>query len=349
MSRGAWFFPYTFDFAVHGIAADTMRAPWYSGMAQGQALSLFVRLDQATGTAPWRTAADSTAPSFALPPAAGLPGVVHVDAAGSSWLDEYPLTTTRDDLTFNGHNFAIFGLYDYARQTGDVNAALLFDGTAGTALKYGTSGIRVPNWVSYYCLTHRVPAGSYHDIHLEQLLTLYSMTRYTVFARLSDSYRDDFPHDGASTVRFSAGSHTGHRFDAAGTITATKVLVLSAVSTAPASRYAKIKGQGRELLVSAGSLSGYWVPDAPNVTAAIGPFTTATYTPWRTATFPNGNTTGFHFDAMGMPGSSKVIVIKGSSTAPFDQPATFNGTRYVRIAAGSLSGYWVPATLLVLT
>ena len=42
-SRGAWFFPYPFNFALHGIAADTMVAPWYSGMAQGQALSLFVR------------------------------------------------------------------------------------------------------------------------------------------------------------------------------------------------------------------------------------------------------------------------------------------------------------------
>ena len=37
VSDGAWFFPYRFDFALHRYPAFTMKAPWYSGMAQGQA------------------------------------------------------------------------------------------------------------------------------------------------------------------------------------------------------------------------------------------------------------------------------------------------------------------------
>lgn len=43
-----FFFPYPFDFALHGKVANTIRAPWYSGMAQGQALSLFTRLASVT-------------------------------------------------------------------------------------------------------------------------------------------------------------------------------------------------------------------------------------------------------------------------------------------------------------
>lgn len=100
-SRGAWFYPYPFDFSVHGLAADTMRAPWYSGMAQGQALSLFVRLYQVTGNADWRVAADQTVLSFTLPVVDGLPSIVHVDSSDHLWIDEYPLSATRDDLIKN--------------------------------------------------------------------------------------------------------------------------------------------------------------------------------------------------------------------------------------------------------
>ena len=40
----AWFFKYPFGFALHSGHAYTEYAPWYSGMAQGLAISLFTRL-----------------------------------------------------------------------------------------------------------------------------------------------------------------------------------------------------------------------------------------------------------------------------------------------------------------
>jgi len=43
-SDGALFVPYQFDFAPHGVTA-----PWYSGMAQGMALTVFVRMYRLTG------------------------------------------------------------------------------------------------------------------------------------------------------------------------------------------------------------------------------------------------------------------------------------------------------------
>lgn len=348
VSRGAWFYPYDFDFALHGITADTMRAPWYSAMAQGQALSLFVRLYQVTGNQQWMDAADNTVASFSLPPAAGLPWVVHTDSAGYLWLDEYPLSMTRTDLTFNGHNFALIGLYDYARQTADPVASDLFDGAATTALKYGTSGFRVPGWVSNYCLTHLTPAGHYQDIHIEQLISLYSMTGDVRFAQLSDAYRSDFPHNTTSTVRFSSGSHTGYQFSTSGAVTRSKTISLSAASAAPSSKYFKIKGRGLYLLISAGSLSGYWVPDSPNVSTGIGPLDSATYSPQRTAVFHGGVTRAYRFSSSGLPSSSVGISINGSSAAPFDESATYNGGRYVRITAGSLANYWVLASQLTL-
>ena len=54
VSRDAWYFPYPFDFALHGRATETIRAPWYSAMAQGMALSLFVGLLSERTTTPGR-------------------------------------------------------------------------------------------------------------------------------------------------------------------------------------------------------------------------------------------------------------------------------------------------------
>ena len=71
--QGAIFFPYGFDFALHG--RGTMKAPWYSGMAQGVALSGFVRLWELTGEQKWRDAADQTYRSFLVSRQAGAPWV----------------------------------------------------------------------------------------------------------------------------------------------------------------------------------------------------------------------------------------------------------------------------------
>ena len=67
-----------------------MPAPWYSAMAQGEALSLFSRLWAVTKEPAWRQAAEQTLTSLSLGPAAGQPWCSHVDEAGHLWLDEYP-------------------------------------------------------------------------------------------------------------------------------------------------------------------------------------------------------------------------------------------------------------------
>lgn len=347
-SRGAWFYPYPFDFALHGIAADTMKAPWYSGMAQGQALSLFTRLYQVTGDAAWLTAADNTVVSFTLPMAEGLPGVVHVDTSGYLWLDEYPLSTTHYDLTFNGHNFGIFGLYDYAMATDDAVTKQLFDGAVTMSLRYGPNGFRNPGWMSRYCLTHGTLASHYHDVHIDQLRQLYSMTTDSRFAKLSDTFRADFPQNGSATVTFAAGTRYGYKFNSAGAVIATKTIVLSARSHAPSDQYVRIKTRPFFLRISAGTLKGYYVSDAPNITTAIGPFETANYVPQRTATFPAGTTTGWHFNSEGLPSVSQKVTVANPSNAPFSKSATINGERWVFITAGGVGNYWVRASALTL-
>jgi hypothetical protein len=68
------------------------------------------------------------------------------------------------------------------------------------------------------------------------------------------------------TTRFSAGTHVGHRFDAAGTIVGSRSGTLSRGSGAPAIAWAIVNGAPR-FLIGAGVWAGYWVPESGSVLA----------------------------------------------------------------------------------
>ena len=88
----AWYFPYPFSFDPHGLVTERRFGPWYSAMAQGQALSLFVRLAETTGELQYRTAAGAVFTTFLRPQGQATPWTVWVDHAGYLWLEEYPVS-----------------------------------------------------------------------------------------------------------------------------------------------------------------------------------------------------------------------------------------------------------------
>ena len=190
-SRRAWFFPYRFDFALARRHGFVERAPWYSGMAQGEALSLFSQLAQLPEVEPaarqvYRSAARATFRSLLRRPSRGNPWVSMVDARATWRLQEYPnRKVAASDYTFNGHVFALLGLYDYYRLTGSRLAAALFDGAATTALHYAKV-IRRPGGLSSYCVPHNVFREHYHSIHISLLRQLHWLTgdqRFSAWAR----------------------------------------------------------------------------------------------------------------------------------------------------------------------
>jgi hypothetical protein len=96
---------------------------------------------------------------------------------------------------YNGHVFALFGLYEYARLTGDQRALDLFDGGVTTAL-YAVGSIREPGSASYYCANQALcadtdwRAGGYHSVHIAQFAMLSQMADQPLFhdwARCLDS------------------------------------------------------------------------------------------------------------------------------------------------------------------
>lgn len=189
---GAMYFPYRFDYIIHEDELDNneiMKAPWYSGMAQGQALSLYTRLYQITDDQKYLTDAEKIFKSLKKNPGSDLPQVTMVDKDGYYWIEEYPMSSP--DHTLNGFIFAIYGLYDYNSLKKDTASESIFLDAVRTVKRYIVD-YRNPNDISSYCLKHRHKSLKYHIIHIEQLKMLSRMTGDTFFSDMANNFYQDY-------------------------------------------------------------------------------------------------------------------------------------------------------------
>jgi hypothetical protein len=359
-ARGAWWFPYGFDF-IHSVHTGvSYTAPWFSGMAQGEVLSLFVQLAELDGVcdedrARYLAAADAAFASLLLADD-GYPWAVNVDTDGYVWIQEYPgAQPGTGDYTYNGMIFAMFGLYDYHLATGNPDAADLYDGCATTLATYFPQ-LRNPRWHSYYCQTHRIPAPTYHQHHINLLRQLHWQTGSPDFAHYTDVLTDDFPAPVSGTVFFESGAHTLYRFDtaASGAWASSKgdaelerkTVSFAQDTAAPASMRRRIQDRGIYYLISAGAYAGWWVGESWSRAYLRGEHLTMLYRPARTVTFPGGSqpVDTYKVAADGTVTSIKTVVFASPSNAPTDRRAIVNGRPMFQITAGGLTGYWVPAT-----
>ncbi|HEX3004631.1 MAG TPA: D-glucuronyl C5-epimerase family protein [Angustibacter sp.] len=353
-SRGAWFYPYPFDFALHGDTTDVIRTPWYSAMAQGQALTLFARLYDQTQDPQWLFAVRQTLTSLDLGPAGDptVPFVSWVDDNSRLWLEEYaqqPLA--RADRTVNGHMFAMFGLWDAVRVTGDPEAVRLFRGAAATMRRYIYDGVRRTFWMSAYCLTHQVLDAKYHEIVAHELLYLNALTGSVDWARFADRFRDDYPDsDVTGTVVLEAGTVTGYRFAADGSVLETRSIRLSRRSSAPGDRRERIRGRAFAYHVTAGMLAGYEVMESYPAVRMQGMWARVSYPYQRVVTFPKGPASTYVVDeTTGALSSPRSASLSAVSSAHFDRSAWIGGRPYVHIVDGWFADRWAPSSGLTLT
>lgn len=170
---GALYFPYPFDFELHGNTGHVMADPWYSGMAQSQIMSLMLRLHELEGAPGYLEAAHRIMPTFERLPPDADPYTVRVDCEGYYWVEEYPREPSTQ--TLNGFIFGVWGLYDYWAATGDETAERLVKASLATLKRY-LPDFRVAGEPSYYCLSHRAQIPNYHVTHIEQLLYLFRLS-----------------------------------------------------------------------------------------------------------------------------------------------------------------------------
>jgi len=338
-SRGAIYFPYPFYWSRG--PNDVMAPPWYSGMAQGQALTVFVWLFDRTGDARYRNAATLTYNSFLNLKSSTLPWVTLVDPNGFLWFDEYPKQIPH--WTYNGFNFATFGVYEYYRLTHSAGALRLLRGGMTTAASWFYR-FRVTGWISLYCLLYRTQHWAYHFTHLGQMQTFYRITGSLAFARDADAlfvdYADPRVH---GTAHFSGGPHIGYKFDAAGSVIGSKQYTLSRASQATASSRHSIRAHaGAWLQIANGVWAGYWIQEVPNSAFIQGMQSrTVPYDPPRPVSLAAGIYNGYTFDAAGHVVTRRTGTLSSNSSASTTMRAIINGSTYLHISSGLWAGFWI--------
>lgn len=167
---------------------DTLRAPWYSALAQGQGISVLVRAHQESADTRYLDAATLALASFFTPISEG--GVAFTDDRGDLWLEEYIVSPPTHIL--NGFIWAAWGVYDYFLATEDGAAHELFARVVQTLLHnlerydlgfwslYEQSGTRLP----------MVASPFYHQLHIVQLRVMHKLTGEEKFARVAARWED---------------------------------------------------------------------------------------------------------------------------------------------------------------
>jgi len=165
---------------------DTLRAPWYSALAQGQGISLLVRAHKESRDVRYLDAAKRALACFYYPIQEG--GVAFTDDSGDLWFEEYIVSPPTHIL--NGFIWAAWGIYDYFLATQHPSAQDLFSRAVRTLLHnlerydlgfwslYEQSGTRLP----------MVASPFYHQLHIVQLRVMHRLTGDVTFARVADRW-----------------------------------------------------------------------------------------------------------------------------------------------------------------
>src|SRR5215467_11296403 len=123
-SHGMWVWNHQFDWEYR----DNLKAPWYSGLAQGQGISLLVRAHRETRDQRYIDTAQRAFQSLTRTVESG--GVLFTDTRGDLWIEEYIVNPPTHIL--NGFIWAAWGVYDYYLATGEPAAKNLFDQSVQT-------------------------------------------------------------------------------------------------------------------------------------------------------------------------------------------------------------------------
>jgi heparosan-N-sulfate-glucuronate 5-epimerase len=183
-SSGVWVWNHDFDWEYR----TKLNAPWYSGLAQGQGISLLVRAWRETNDPKYLSSAQRAFRSFCEPTSEG--GVCFMDELGDIWFEEYIVAPPTHIL--NGFIWAAWGVHDYFLATADINAEQLFL-KAATSLRRNLPRYDLGFWSLYEQSGTRLPMLAslfYHRLHIVQLRVMYRLTGDALFSDYADRWEN---------------------------------------------------------------------------------------------------------------------------------------------------------------
>lgn len=165
---------------------STLKSPWYSGLAQGQGISLLVRAHDETGNTKYLNSAQLAFQSFLTDTESG--GITFTDHGGNFWFEEYLVSPPTHIL--NGFIWAAWGVYDFFLATGSQEAKRLFEGAVQT-LKFNLDHYDLGFWSLYEQAGTRLPmiaSPFYHRLHITQLRIMHRLTGESLFEHYADRW-----------------------------------------------------------------------------------------------------------------------------------------------------------------
>ncbi len=165
---------------------ETLNAPWYSALAQGQGMSVLVRAGKESDDPKYLEAANRAFASFQHSIEQG--GVAFIDDAKDLWFEEYIVSPPTHIL--NGFIWALWGLYDYLLATQDSSSRELFARGVRT-LQHNLDSYDLGFWSLYEQSGTRLPMVAspfYHRLHIVQLRVMHRLTGEDFFARVADRW-----------------------------------------------------------------------------------------------------------------------------------------------------------------
>ena len=181
-AHGIWVWNHYFDWEYR----SRLKSPWYSGLAQGQGISLLVRAHRATGNLEYLQAAERAFASFCTSIDEG--GVAFHDSEGNIWFEEYIVSPPTHIL--NGFIWAAWGVHDYFLAAGDTKAKKLFEQTVQT-LRLNLPRYDLGFWSLYEqsgTMLSMIASPFYHRLHIVQLRVMHRLTGDPVFAKFADKW-----------------------------------------------------------------------------------------------------------------------------------------------------------------
>lgn len=166
-----------------------LKAPWRSGLAQGEALPVLIRAYEITGQTKYLDSAKMLLNSFFVDVKNG--GVTYKSPQDGWWFAEYAGDGGMDPKGITAMMQIMLDIYDYYNKTHDNNAKYVFDqgklGLAKNLPHYDSTNGTLPE--NNDILGNAASLGS-HNVHVELLGHLYDITKGQFFKAYHDKWQN---------------------------------------------------------------------------------------------------------------------------------------------------------------
>jgi heparosan-N-sulfate-glucuronate 5-epimerase len=181
-AHGLWVWNHHFDWDYR----DTLKAPWYSGLAQGQGVSLLLRAHAFSEDQKYQHAAEKA--FVALTRSIDEGGALFEDRSGGLWIEEYIVDPPTHIL--NGFMWALWGIFDFWLARADTSAKIIFDRGVETLI-HNLARFDTGYWSLYEQSGTRLKmlaSPFYHRLHIVQLRVMYRLTGDARFEEVADRW-----------------------------------------------------------------------------------------------------------------------------------------------------------------